>query len=354
MSLKYKPDFDRACKYWEAYWNHEIIDRPVVCVRSPKRGVVQANSHPYMAGADGDYKSAMESFDAYASTTYFGGEAIPFFDPSFGPDQFSAFLGARLVFGEGTNTSWAKPFVEDWKEASLELDESPGSAFSKMLELMRCAASHGQGKFLVGMLDLHSNMDCLSAIRGAENLCLDLMDCPDQVEAALNKVRSLYKPVYEKLFEAGNMESTGSIGWTPFYCKGKFATIECDFIYMLGPEHARRFVIPALAEEASFLDHCVFHLDGKEALKHLEDILAIKEIDAIQWVPGAGQPPTYEWMDLLKRIQKAGKGLHLYDWDINAIKRCYKELRPEGLVFEIYVKSQDEAEELLEWFRKNT
>ncbi|MGQ9628817.1 MAG: hypothetical protein ACUVXI_00700 [bacterium] len=354
MELKYKPDLDRAKMYWNAFWNREIIDRPCVYITAPKDGVERKERPPYMAGYDGKYEKALKMFDEWASSTYFGGEAIPFFEISFGPDQFSAFLGAELIMAEDERTSWAKPFVTDWRDVRMELDTRDNSAWNRMLEYMRFAAKFSEGKFLIGMLDLHSNMDCLSAIRGPENLCVDIIDCPDEVERVLKEVRALYAPVYEALYEAGDMRRRGSIGWAPFYSEGKFATIQCDFICMIGPEHARRFVIPALSEEASFLDHSVYHYDGPGALVHLDDILSIPEIDVIQWVPGDGNPPLIEWMDLLKRIQKAKKGLQIYNCSVEEVKRFHKELRPEGVLYCVSASSRREADELVSWLRKNT
>jgi len=353
MGLKYKPDFDRARTYWEAFWNHEIIDRPVVCVTSPLNGVPPKPAMPYMSGYEGDYLNALTQYEDWAATHYFGGESIPFCDLSFGPDQFTAFLGAELEIAETRVTSWIKPFVTDWESVPVKLDTSPGSRWNQMLEFMRVGAQFSQGKFLLGMLDLHSNMDCLNAMRGPENLCMDLIYHGDQVERVLNEVRSLYAPVYESLSQAGQMQR-GTIGWSPLYCADKSAVIQCDFICLISPKHARRFVIPAIAEEASFLDHCVYHYDGLNALVHLDDILSIPDIDVIQWVPGDGRPRTPEWIDLLKKIQKAKKGLWLYDWKIEEIKKFYKELRPEGVCFQVEASSPQEAEELLDWLKINT
>jgi len=149
-------------------------------------------------------------------------------------------------------------------------------------------------------------------------------------------------------YDAGAMARTGSIGWIPAYCPtGRFATIQCDFSYLMSPAQAREFVIPAIAEEASSLDHCIYHYDGKEALGHLDDILSIKEIDVIQWVPGDGQPRSIEWMDLLKKIQKAGKGLQIYDWTNQEIIEHFKDLSPEGVFYCTEASSQKEADELI-------
>jgi hypothetical protein len=357
MELEYKPDLDRAKTYWNAFWNREIIDRPCAYVIAPKDEAMRKERPPhppYMAGYDGQYQKALEAFDEWAASTYFGGEAVPFFDISFGPDQFSAFLGAELKTAEAEKTSWVKPFVADWKSVRIGLDRGDGSAWDRMLEYMRAAARFSEGKFLIGMLDLHSNMDSLSAIRGPEALCTDLIECPDEVERVLREVRALYAPVYEGIYEAGGMGLRGTIGWTPFYCEGRFATIQCDFICMISPEHARRFVIPALSEEASFLDHSVYHYDGPAALVHLDDILAIPEIDVIQWVPGAGSPPLVEWMDLLKKIQEAKKGLQIYDCSPEEVKAFHKELRPEGVLYCVSASSRQEADDLILWLKKNT
>jgi hypothetical protein len=220
-----------------------------------------------------------------------------------------------------------------------------------MVAFHRAAAAFSQGKFLIALPDLHSNMDCLSAIRGPQQLCMDLLDCPDEVMRALRQVRSFYPRVCETLLSIGDMEWRGTTSWIDAYCEGRYNTIQCDFLAMLSPRLARRFVIPALEEEADFWDHTVFHYDGPAALTHLDDILSIPGIDVIQWVPGDGQPRTIEWMDLLHKIQAAGKGLWLYDWTPAEIKGRFKELRPERLWFSVQAGSEQEANELLEWVK---
>ena len=352
MELQYKPDFDRARKYWRAFWDKEVIDRPLVSVTAPKTPS-RPNGPRYMAGADGNFIEPLQQYEAYAAGTYFGGEAMPRFGISFGPDQFSAFLGAELEYRLDVGTSWVKPFVENWNEVEFVLEDN-NPDWKRMLAFYETAAAYAEGKFLLDMLDLHSHMDCLSAIRDPQKLCFDLMDCPEDVQDAMDRIRPIYPQMYEAIYAAGDMENRGTIGWAPTYCEGRFAVIQCDFSALISPRMARKFVIPAVAEEAAYLDHCLYHYDGKEALGHLDDILAIDDIDAIQWVPGDGNPRSVEWMDLLKKIQSAGKGLWIYDWTIDEIKQHYKELRPEGLLFQVGAKTQSEADALIEWLQKNT
>jgi len=285
MHLKYKPDLEQATFYWQAYWRGEIIDRPCVFVTAPRR-LQDEHRHPsYMVGfRDGlAYRDAVSCYDDWPSATYFGGEAIPSVDISFGPDQFSGFLDAEIIVDQDQRTSWVRPFVTEWERVHLEIDESEGSLWSQMLEYLRVAAYHSREKFLINMLDIHSDLDCLGAIRGAQRLCFDMVDRPQEIERMMCQVRPLFAQVYEGVYEAGDMARRGTIGWAPFYCEGRFATIQCDYMCLISPEQARRFAIPALEEEAAYLDHCVYHLDGPAMLPHLEDILGISDIDVIQW-----------------------------------------------------------------------
>ncbi len=355
MKLAYKPDLEEAKQRWRAFWEHEIIDRPCCVVTAPLDGVEPVPAPAYLAAWDGDYRAVAEQFDAHAATIYWAGEAIPFRDPSFGPEMFGAWLGADLqrAVDSKEDTSWAVPFVDDW-EAVLPLEFDPGNVWwQRTLQLMRTLAEVGEGKFLTGMLDLHSNADALASIREPKDLCMDLLLTPDLVHRAMQDVRRLYPLFYEALYEACRGPQRGTIGWIPFYCEGKFAVTQCDFAIMVSPDVFNEFFLPALEEEWAYLDHTIYHYDGPGALVHLDAILANPDLDAIQWVPGAGQKPLIEWMDLLKTIQAAGKALQIYDAP-EAIKVYHRELKPELCCYCTSCSSQREADELLKWLEDHT
>jgi len=356
MELKYKPDFEEAKRYWRAFWDKEIIDRPYVIITSPKNGLIQSPHPPYMAGSDGNYKEALEMYESWASTIYFGAEAIPFFEISLGPDEIAASLqgAGELVKDEETKTSWLNPFVKDWNSfPEIKIDEE-SAAWKRIIDFYQYGATFSEGKFLLGGLDFHTNMDLLRAIRGSDNLCIDLLDCPEEIEKRMKEARKIFPFVYEAMYKAGRMKERGTIGWIPLYCEGRFAVIQCDFICMISPTLSRKFVIPALEEEASYLDHCIYHLDGPGTFPHLDNILAISKIDAIQWVPGDGQPPHIRWMDLFKKILSRNKSVIIYPNSIEEIKIFHKELGPKGVVYQIGLPSEKEAEELITWLRIHT
>jgi len=74
---------------------------------------------------DVDYVMAKAEFDL--SRTFYAGDALPMHNPWLGPDQFAAWLGADISFAPRDNTSWVKPFVEDWSDhPRLAIDPDNG------------------------------------------------------------------------------------------------------------------------------------------------------------------------------------------------------------------------------------
>ena len=354
-TLAFKPDFAEAQKRWLAFWNRELLDRPCCCIRAPRDGVTAVPpGPPYMAGALEDFGPVIDRILANAAGVWWGGEAMPAYTPSFGPDMFAAWLGANLEFdARKFGTSWVVACVDDW-ERWLPLRLDPNNRWwRRMLDFCAALAKGLEGKMLISHLDLHSNMDALSALRTPAQLCMDLLDIPATIDRAMRDARALYQPVYEGLYNAAQMQRYGTCGWVPAYHPVRTNTIQCDFAALIGPEHFRRFVRPALEEEAAYLRHCVYHLDGPECLVHLDDLCSIKHLDCIQWTTGARNKEFINWMDLLKSIQAKGKSLWV-PCNVDSIKVFHKELKHNMLFYDCWAPSQKAGEETLKWLKANT
>jgi len=352
-----KPDFAAARERWNHYWAGEVLKRPPVVATVRKPGVQpKYQGNRYYNAIEGNWDEQLASVDGWLETTLFLAEAIPYFAPDLGPDQYAAFYGGEFkVSEESKGTAWVEAFVDDWASAlPLVFDES-NHWWQRILAYSRKIKEHSRGRYVVGACDFHSNADTLLAMRGAERLCMDFYDVPDLVEQAMLQVRASYARIYDGLYEAGGMSrETGTVGWIPFWCEDKYATIQCDFICMVSPEISRKYIIPALEEEAAFLDHTIYHLDGPGALVHLDDILAIDDIDAMQWVSGAGQPPMHTWLDVLTKCQKAGKGLQIYGVGIDEAKALHRKLDPKGVVYCVGAKTAEEIDGFCAWLERNT
>ncbi len=127
---------------------------------------------------------------------------------------------------------------------------------------------------------------------------------------------------------------------------------------MISPEMFRKYVMPALEEEIEYYDHSYFHLDGPGALKHLDDILSIRKLGILQWQPGEGERPNFQWLDVLKKVQKAGKAVCVFGNSNGAltpdiVKQLHRELDPVNTIYHVDVSNRSEFEQLSGWLEKN-
>lgn len=59
-------------------------------------------------------------------------------------------------------------------------------------------------------------------------------------------------------------------------------------------------------------------------------MLAIDELDAIQWVYGAGQGRASDWLEVYQTCQAAGKGLQI-TIEPDELDAIMENLKPEGV-----------------------
>ncbi len=202
------------------------------------------------------------------------------------------------------------------------------------------------GKLLLAGPTLVAGLDCLAAIRGVENLLMDLLLVPDKVEAALKDVCYAYKEILEALSIELGVKEYGNINRHGMYSFGKINVPQCDFSCMISTEMFKKFEVPCLMQEAKILNSVEYHLDGPGALVHLPIICKIANIDVIQWVPGSGEAEKKDWTELYKKIDNFGKG-QILGGDQERIKRFLKELKSRKLFFVTEARSRKEAKHFL-------
>lgn len=353
--LTYKPDAEEAARHWQAFYAGELIDRPVVVVTAPRDGCPRPTPITYHEKVFGALDGIVQHGLDNAAATFWGGETFPSFYPSFGPDEIAVFAGAELRWNPNSlDTNWSVPFVDRW-EAALPLclgAEHP--LWRRMLRLYALAAERFAGRVLLVAPDLHTNMDLLAAVRGPQRLCTDLIDCPGLIDCAMADSRALFRQLWSDLTRAGRMDETGyTLESHALYSDEGSATLQCDFSIMISPAMFRRWVLPALEEEAQIVGHAVYHWDGPGALVHMPDLLASRGLHTLSFVPGDGHGDPIDHLELLKALQTGRKAVHVWGTP-EQCQRMHRELRPERVFYCTETRTQSEAEQLLEWFKKNT
>ena len=349
--LALKPDIEDTARRWEAYWAGEMLDRPIVWVTAPVEGFEWQPMNGYRERVFGDLDAIVEKALHNASGTIYGGESVPQFYPSFGCDEIAAFCGGELCWSaDSGDTNWSKPFVHDWRDALPFTIADDNPYWVRMQEFYRKAEARMGGKVLLLMIDLHSNMDLLMAARGSQDLCTDLLERPDMIDEAMRDARAIFPKIWHTFSGLGKMDEHG-YAFNGYSMDG-VATLQCDFSCMMNPAMFRRWVLPALEEEAAIVKHAFYHWDGPRALIHAEDLLATRGLHTFAFVPDPGIRHI-EHLDLFKRVQAAGKGVAV-NGAVDEIKAMHRELKPNKVVYYTSVNTRAEIDALLEWFVKNT
>lgn len=340
MLLEFKPDFDHARQHWDAFWRGEN-QRPAIQAIVPKDGVEPVAKPPYASGRDGNFTPVIDQLLRWAETHEFLCDAIPFFYLEFGADQFATFLGAGMKFPPGIEgNGWVEPFIDDLENADIRFrPESAGwqqiVAFAEALK-ERCT-----GKLLIASPTLSANLDALAAVRGTQNLLLDLSLKPEAVHRALRMITDAHADIVNAFARLFEFDTWGSINRHGMYSHGRINVPQCDFSCMISPEMFREFGIPYIREETEHLDAAECHLDGPGAVKHLPALCEIEGVDLIQWVPGAGNEGK-DWSGLFRQFDQFGKG-QLRGGTIAALRRTWSELSSRKIYWILHGATRDEV-----------
>ena len=155
-------------------------------------------------------------------------------------------------------------------------------------------------------------MDILGSMRGVQETIFDLIDLPNEMHERLRQLDDIYYKYYDKFYDIVKDKDGGSC-YTVFqiWGPGRTAKIQCDFSAMMSPGQFRNFIQGSLSKQAQNLDYVLYHLDGPDAIKHVDAIMEIEKIDALQWTSGDyGPDGTFkEWYPIYDKTVESGKGL---------------------------------------------
>ena len=344
--LEFKPDFAESKQRIEAFWERELIDRPVVQFWLQKPADEQLplpNAH-HAASADRWLDAAYQAELSLAqlSNQVFLGDTLPVAWPNLGPEVFSAFYGCRIQFDD-YGTSWTEPVLHDWCDADSLLFDWDGFYLRKLDEMTDALLQIGSGKFITGMTDWHPGGDAIAALRDPENLALDMILHKEEIKKLLERLEDDYFAAYDRFYRKLRAADQPISTWTTLISDEKFYVPSNDFSIMISQSMFDEVFLPGIIRECQFLDRSIYHLDGPGALRHLDSILGISELDALQFVPGAGNEGFEQWVHVYRRAQAAGKGIQVF-CRVSELNEVMETLDPRGLYLSLSgVSSRDEA-----------
>jgi len=331
-----KPDAQKCLDRIEAWFHQEIIDR--VPVRFYHHNIEFETAQRLDTSRwatleerwfDAEYQ--VDSFEASLEGRTFHGETFPVFWPNLGPNVYSAFYGGRLEFAEVT--SWYEPVIDDLDDLSALGDDFRGNRyFRKLEELTRLALERCGGRYWVGYPDFHPSLDCVAAWRGATGLLEDMVCDPEKLDPINRLAIRDFHAIFDHFDAMIKAEGNPSITWMGIPSHpGKLHIPSCDLSSMISTAYFEEFSLPLMKRELEGMRHNICHVDGPGVARHLDVLLSLPEIHAIQWVQGmADDTPILQWIPLIQRVQAAGKSI-IVDLQLGELDQFLSRVRPEGI-----------------------
>ena len=298
-----------------AFWAGESIGRAFLAVDAPldpgANISVFHNDDREMAGDREAIRSYWEDPEIIRQNSlkrmeraWYGGEKFPVIFQNYGPGGQCRYFGAKPVYGN--DTIWFSP---EWAEIPeiVVLDESE---VERQQNIARALTAGAGSDYLVGMPDNCGTYDAILQLRGAENLMSDFIEAPEDLEKAARDIDRICNEIHERFYLISRDINCGGVhAWMHLWAPGRIVQMQCDFSVMVSTGIFERFALPELHRQSEWSDYAVYHFDGIAQERHLDMILSVPGLRAVQWSAVAGEPPPSHSIPILRRIQQANKNL---------------------------------------------
>lgn len=353
--MGFQLDPQMARERMRAWWDHEIVDRPVIQFAYRRKWFGWRGWPDYWAliqpGAT--LAGAIRQFQRKQRGIVHGGEMLPVFNLNYGPGALGATLGIEPRFSG--NTAW---FEKPTDPAQLlpYLEEVEFNAtnkwYARFLQELDHAARVGASatpRFTVGIPSLAGILDTLNFFVDFKTMIVQMHRDPGFIDACRAILQEKLLRLIADCNRAVLAHADGVSNWLRIWGPRSWWVLQEDLAYNLSPRYFRRFVLPDLRAQTETLPYTIYHLDGVNQLAYLDDLLALPRLTGIQWVPGvqAGSPGSLEWLPHFRKVQAAGKNLVLLGVAPAEVKPLYDALDPRGLLVQTTFTSARHARQCL-------
>lgn len=347
------PAGEEIRKRYAAFWQGSGLDRAILqvtAVRSDAPPPDPTDAPPPDPADCLDWflnpERVLPRLERQLARGYWAGDAFPLVAPV-SPNLVAiqaAYLGGHYHVASGT--AWCDPLIDDW-ETRRHLDVDPRNPWwLATCELLAAGAEAFADRAIIAIPDLQGGGQIVDLLRGTERLAMDLAENSEPVSRMLEEVDDTWLQYWTECCRLARSPLNGYADWVGFWCEQPAVTVECDFCCMISPAMFQEVFVPSLRRQTAMAEHAVFHLDGPDAIRHLDALLDLPDLDGIQWVPGPGHTAMPEWLPLFRRIQEA---------DRRVIVRCspedaellMRELRPDGLLIQIGFQCPQAADDFV-------
>jgi len=359
--MEYKQNWELVKRHYTDWWNNEgnvlfiTARRKEPWFEAPYPPVPK---DPVERWLDPDFRIRQSEY--VIAREHYLADSYPTLNHYLGPGCVSLYIGCEGNFSECTgefglngnnDTVWYYPFMDDITQAPDFCFNPENYYWKRHLELIRTGIKHAAGRYDVGLPDMVENIDIIASARGTEPLLLDLIEHGDHIHRLQRSLMEAWFQYYDILYDLVKGSDGGSSFQTfRLWSPGRMIKTQCDLGAMISPRMFRKFVQPYTIEQCERLDYSVFHLDGPSSICHVDALLEIDALNAIQWTSGAGNVPCDhpKWYPLYEKILKAGKSLQLGVSSAEGAKDLIRTFGTAGLYISFGFTAEEQAQEFLD------
>ncbi|HOK80284.1 MAG TPA: hypothetical protein PK303_08290 [bacterium] len=297
----------------EKWWNQEN-DKPLIDICIVKEKNFISLNDFWKDQNQIDFEKVVDSQVKNAKKLEYVGISHPALLHQWGtrgtPMTMCAYLGCDVIFGK--DTIWYEKFVDNWEKTKIRFDEK--NQYVQMSKnLMEKQVEKVEEGFVIKMPDFGDALTCFSLMRGVENLLLDIVEIPEVIKEKIDEFIDAWIDAHRFFHRIYSKKIPGDASWL-LWAPGRTYACQSDFSTMISPRMFEEFVVYELEKIKDYLQYIVWHLDGPDEIKHLDILLSLPYIRAIQVTPGAGRPPCASdlWMPQIQKILEKGKNVILY------------------------------------------
>ena len=342
-----KNNINEVKKQMENWWNLGEQDKPLLyiqCLKDEHEPIPETDDlEKHWMDVDFKIDRAMKVID---STNYYG-VALPNHYVDFSATAMACSLGGKVHFVD-KETIWSHPVFEnldDLKSAKTSMDHI---AYRSIMETTRRSVEYAKGHHYVSQWAFGGILDNISGLYDTQELMVDLLIEPETVAEVMDHFTDIWIDEFNKDIELIN--SAGNEGhvccWIGIWAPGSTFPIQEDLSYMISPDTFRELCIPRIKRIVNAMDYPLYHLDGDGALVHLDELLKIENLKAIQWQPGAGKERLDLWYDVIKKIIAGGKACQVFA-EPDEIDALVENVGTKGLLAVVKNATNKQAEELM-------
>ena len=334
-----------------------LTDDPAKNTRPPLRK--PASLEEQWLGVD----YAVERAETRAARLYFGLDAIQTEFLNIGPGSLAAMIGGSYELQPGTVWYDLHPIINSWDTVPDFKLNREHELFKAVMDQTAALTAASKDRWVTSFTDIGGSMDVLWSLRG-EELLTDMIEYPEAIEKAEYAVNSAFLDVYNSQLPLLKCQSAYT-GWFSLVNTKPWYPLQCDMSVMISPAMFERFVLPGLARLSEYFGQSVYHLDGPGEIRHLDLLLSIPQLHAIQWVPlpsltsngGRQDFVSEESLGVYRKTLKAGRKLVLCGVPLQQIPVIFNEVGCDGIFIITWTSSRAETDQFIaqaenEWIKR--